>query len=155
MQQFLVNAWSSNAILYHGPNSHKSSCASLLAVCAKSLKSNETHKMTPSLFLKFIVDESILEGAQFAPTNFQAFELIVASTFNADFQLIVELFLNPNWVGARVVPITSCSNSEGEWGCCANVNYAHIKKLVIVESMQTWQMITTSNNGSYLLFCSQ
>jgi hypothetical protein len=30
------------------------------------------------------------------------------------FQLIVELFLNANQVGARVVPITSYSNSEGE-----------------------------------------
>jgi hypothetical protein len=42
--------------------------------------------------------------------------------------LIVELFLNPNWVGARVVMITSYSNSEGGWSCCANVNYAHFKE---------------------------
>jgi hypothetical protein len=40
------------------------------------------------------------------------------------FQLIVELFLNLNWVGARVVLITSYLNSVGEWSCCDNVNYA-------------------------------
>jgi hypothetical protein len=44
------------------------------------------------------------------------------------FQLIVELFLNLNRGGARVVLITSYSNSEGEWSCCANVNYACFKE---------------------------
>jgi hypothetical protein len=113
LQQVLVNVWSSNAISYYGPNQHKSSCASLLAAhskcfnsrksscasllaaCAKSLNSNKTHKMTPSLSLNFI-GKSILEGAQFAPTTFQAFKLIVALTSIADFQLIVNLFLNLN-----------------------------------------------------------
>jgi hypothetical protein len=42
--------------------------------------------------------------------------------------LIVEQFLNPNQVGACVVPITSYLNSEGEWSRCANVNYAHCKE---------------------------
>ena len=26
------------------------------------------------------------------------------------------------------MPITSYLNSEGEWGCCVNVNYAHPKE---------------------------
>jgi hypothetical protein len=59
-------------------------------VLAKPLKSNEAHTITPSLSLKFI-GESILEKAQFAQTTFQAFELIVALTSIADFQLIVNL----------------------------------------------------------------
>jgi hypothetical protein len=128
-QRFLVDVWFKNAISNHGPNQHKSSCASLLAArakclnshesscasllagrakylsyesgCAsllaagvKSFKSNKAHTITPSLSIKF-VGESISEEAQFAPTIFKAFEFIVASTSIADFQLIVDLFLNP------------------------------------------------------------
>jgi hypothetical protein len=47
----------------------------------------------PSLSLKFI-GNSILEGALFAPTTFQAFKLIVVSALFANFQLIVDLFFN-------------------------------------------------------------
>jgi hypothetical protein len=69
--------------------------------------------MTPSLSLKFI-GKSILEGALFASATFQAFESIVASTSIADFQMIVGLFLIPNCEGARAVPITHYSASEGD-----------------------------------------
>jgi hypothetical protein len=41
-QQFLVDIWLSNSISNHGPNQHESSCASLLAVHAKCLKSHES-----------------------------------------------------------------------------------------------------------------
>ncbi len=41
-QQVLVIAWFPNTISGHGPNSHKSSCASQLAVHSKYLKSHET-----------------------------------------------------------------------------------------------------------------
>jgi hypothetical protein len=87
-------------------NSHESSCTSLLAVRTKPLKSNKTKRMTPSLSLKFI-GKSILEGALFASATFRAFELIVASTSITGFQLIVDLFLNPNCKEACAVPITS------------------------------------------------
>jgi hypothetical protein len=43
-------------------------------------------------------------------------------------KLIVNLFLNPNYTRARAVPITSYSNSEGEWGHCAHENYSHFNK---------------------------
>jgi hypothetical protein len=42
LQQFLVDVWFTNAISNHGPNQHKSSCASLLAVHAKCLNSHES-----------------------------------------------------------------------------------------------------------------
>jgi hypothetical protein len=61
--------------------------------------------MTPSLSLKFI-GKSILEGALFASATFQAFKFIVASTFIANFQMIVDLFFIPNCEGACAVPIT-------------------------------------------------
>ncbi len=149
LQQVLVNIWSPNAISYFGPNqhksscayllavhskcpnSHKSSCASLLAVCAKSLNSNKTHRMTPISALNFI-GKSILEEARFAPTALQAFKLIVASTSIANFQLIVNLFLNPHCEGARadVASATICNksirlidvlSSEGDSSVPANV----------------------------------
>jgi hypothetical protein len=68
--------------------------------------------MTPSLSLNFI-GKSILEGALFAPTTFQAFKLFVALTSIADFQLIVNLFLNPNCEGAcaDVASATICNKS--------------------------------------------
>jgi hypothetical protein len=69
--------------------------------------------MTPSLSLKFI-GKSISEGALFASATFQAFEFIVASTSIANFQMIVDLFLIPNREGARAVPITHYSASEGD-----------------------------------------
>jgi hypothetical protein len=111
-------------------NSHESSCASLLVVRAKPLKSNKTQRMTPGLSLKFI-GKSILEGAQFAPTTLQAFQLIVASTSIADFQLIVDLFLNLNCEGAcaDVASATTCNksikfidvlSSEGDFSVPAN-----------------------------------
>jgi hypothetical protein len=45
-----------------------------------------------------------LEGAGFAPTTFQAFELIVALTPINDFQLIVNLFLNSDSEGVQAIP---------------------------------------------------
>jgi hypothetical protein len=45
-----------------------------------------------------------LEGAGFAPTTFQAFELIVASTSIDNFQLIVSVFLNSDSEGAQAIP---------------------------------------------------
>jgi hypothetical protein len=57
------------------------------------------NRMTPSLSLKFIV-ESFSERAQFAPTTFQAFKLIVTLTSIVDFQLVVELNLIPHFEGA-------------------------------------------------------
>jgi hypothetical protein len=68
--------------------------------------------MTPSLFLKFI-GKSILEEARFAPTTLQAFKLIVALTSIANFQLIVDLFLNPNCERActDVASATICNKS--------------------------------------------
>jgi hypothetical protein len=41
-QIFLVNTLSSNAISNHGPNQHKSSCASQLVACAKCITSHES-----------------------------------------------------------------------------------------------------------------
>ncbi len=55
---------------------------------------NKAHTITPSFTHKFI-GKLILEESQFAPTTFQAFEFIVASTSIANFQLIVNLFLIP------------------------------------------------------------
>jgi len=46
--------------------------------------------------------------------TFQAVELIVVSTSFANFQLIVGLFLIQNCEGAREVPITHYSASEGD-----------------------------------------
>jgi hypothetical protein len=54
----------------------------------------------PSLSLK-LIGKSILEGALFAQTTLQAFKYIVALTLFANFQLIVNLFLNPNPPAAR------------------------------------------------------
>jgi hypothetical protein len=110
--------------------SNESSCTFLLAVHAKPLKSNKTQRMTPSLSLKFI-RKSILEEARFAPTTLQAFKLIDALTSIADFQLIVDLFLNPNCEGARadVTSATICNksielidvlSSEGDFSVPAN-----------------------------------
>ncbi len=53
------------------------------------------NRTTPSLSLKFIV-ESLSEGAQFAPTTFKAFKLIVTSTSIVNFQLVVEFDLIPH-----------------------------------------------------------
>jgi hypothetical protein len=39
LQQVWVDAWLSNTILGHGPDSHESNCASQLAACAKCLRS--------------------------------------------------------------------------------------------------------------------
>jgi hypothetical protein len=86
--------------------------------------------MTPSLSLKFI-GKSILGEARFAPTTLQAFKLIVASTSIADFQLIVDLFLNLNCEGAcaDVASATICNksinfidvlSSEGDFSVPAN-----------------------------------
>jgi hypothetical protein len=41
-QQVLIDAWLSNTVSGHGPNSHESSCASQLAACAKYFKSHKT-----------------------------------------------------------------------------------------------------------------
>jgi hypothetical protein len=107
-QRFLVDVWFTNAISNHGPNQHESSCASLLAVRVKSLKSNKAHTISPSLSIKFH-GKSILEEAQFAPTIFKAFEFIVASTSIADFQLIVDLFLNPYLEGVEYIRTIICN----------------------------------------------
>ena len=42
LQQFLVDVWFTNAISNHGPNRHESSCASILAACAKCLNLHES-----------------------------------------------------------------------------------------------------------------
>jgi hypothetical protein len=65
-----------------------------------SLPFQEAHTITPSLSIKFI-GESISKEAKFAPTIFQAFKFIVALTSIADFQLIVDLFLNPHREGVE------------------------------------------------------
>jgi hypothetical protein len=57
--------------------------------------------MTPSLSLKFI-GKSILEGAQFSPTTFQAFKLNVVLALIADFQLVVEYYLIKSSEGAII-----------------------------------------------------
>ncbi len=62
-----------------------------------------THVSNPISSLKFI-GESKLEGAGYAPTTFQAFELTVALTSNDDFQLIVSVFLNSDSEGAHAIP---------------------------------------------------
>ena len=58
------------------------------------------------------------EGAHTAiscnETTLQALELIVVLTSSANFQLIVDLFLIQNCEGAREVPITHYSASEGD-----------------------------------------
>ncbi len=51
-----------------------------------------THLSNPISSLKFI-GKSKLEGAGFASTTFQAFELIVVLALIADFQLVVEYYL--------------------------------------------------------------
>jgi hypothetical protein len=54
-----------------------------------------------------------IKGACIALARFdEAFKFIVALTSIANFQLIVELFLNPNHEGARAVPITSTLVSD-------------------------------------------
>jgi hypothetical protein len=58
------------------------------------------NRMTPSLSLKFIV-ESLLEGKQFAPITFQAFESIVTLTSIINFQLVVEFDLILHSKGAQ------------------------------------------------------
>jgi hypothetical protein len=63
-----------------------------------------THVRNPISSCKFI-GESKSEGAGFAPTTFQAFELIVAFTSINDFQLIVGVFLNSESEGAQTIPI--------------------------------------------------
>ena len=67
--------------------SHEAGCVSLLAARVKSLKSNEAHMITPSLSIKFIG----------------------ASTSIADFQLIVDLFLNPHREGVEYFCNVSCN----------------------------------------------
>ncbi len=62
-----------------------------------------THVSDPISSLKFI-GKSKSEGAGFAPTTFQAFELIVALTSIGNFQLIVSIFLNSDSEGAQVIP---------------------------------------------------
>jgi hypothetical protein len=74
---------SNKAISNHWPNQHKSSCASLLAVCAKCLNSHESgcasllaapakSQSEVQLHVKFIV-ELVSEGAGNAPTTLQTF----------------------------------------------------------------------------------
>jgi hypothetical protein len=62
-----------------------------------------THVSNPISSCKFI-GKSKLEGAGFAPTTFQAFELIVALTSIDNFQLIVSVFLNSDSEGAQAIP---------------------------------------------------
>jgi hypothetical protein len=64
-QQFLVTVWLLNAISHHGPNQHKPSCISLLAVRAKSRSEVQRH-------VKFIV-EFVSEGAPNALNTLQTF----------------------------------------------------------------------------------
>jgi hypothetical protein len=65
-----------------------------------SSKGDQAAPQNPSLSLKFIV-ESLSEGAQFAPTTFQSFELIVTLTSIVDFQLVVEFNLILHSEGAQ------------------------------------------------------
>jgi hypothetical protein len=62
-----------------------------------------TH-ISNSISSRKFIGKSKLEGAGFAPTAFQAFELIVASTSIDNFQLIVSLFLNSDSEGAQTIP---------------------------------------------------
>jgi hypothetical protein len=62
-----------------------------------------THVSNPISSLKFI-GKSKSEGAGFAPTSFQAFKLIVASTSIGNYQLIVSVFLNSDFEGAQAIP---------------------------------------------------
>jgi hypothetical protein len=59
-----------------------------------------------------------LEGAGFAPTTFQAFELIVALTSINNFQLIVSVFLNSDSEGVQAIP-----NNPPPADCQVNLNY--------------------------------
>jgi len=60
---------------YNGSSQNESSCASLLAACAKSQSEVQRH-------VKFIV-ELVSEGALNAPTIFQTFSSTVAFTSGA------------------------------------------------------------------------
>jgi hypothetical protein len=86
--------------------------ASVTKEYSKGLTQLPVANNVPSLSLKFI-SKSILEGAQFAPTTFQAFKLIVAWTLFDNFQLIVDLFLNPNHekACADIASATICNES--------------------------------------------
>ncbi len=108
-----------------------------------------THVSNPILSLKFI-GESKLEGAGFAPTTFQAFELIVALTPINDFQLIVNLFLNSDSEGVQAIPnkppqlivkLISIMISEG--GQAPQL----IMKSLILNSDRAWKMIVMSCNS--------
>jgi hypothetical protein len=64
------------------------------------VEGDQATPQNPSLSLKLIV-ESLLKGAQIAPTTFRAFELIVTLTSIVNFQLVVEFNLILHSEGAQ------------------------------------------------------
>jgi hypothetical protein len=59
-QQVLVDAWLSNTISGHGPNSHESSCTSQLVVHSKYLKSHETSCIFPlEIHAKCLISQAL------------------------------------------------------------------------------------------------
>ena len=102
-QQFLVNAWLSDIISGHGPNSHESSCASQLTAHSKYLKSHET-----SCIFQWARAKSLRSQASYIAFGILTFPSI-ASTSIVDFQLIVDLFLNPYLEGVEYIRNISCN----------------------------------------------
>ena len=67
------------------------------------------HRSTLASLAALTLLASLVSIASFAPTIFQAFKFIAASTFIAHFQLIVNLFLNPYREGVEYVQNISSS----------------------------------------------
>jgi hypothetical protein len=89
-----------------------------------------------SQFIVRYIYSSDSEGAHTAiscnKTTFQALELIVVSTSFANFQLIVDLFLIQNREGAREVPITHYSASEGDRRSITfSLKNIHLQRLIV------------------------
>jgi hypothetical protein len=97
---------------------------------------------------KFI-GELILEGAQFAPTTFQAFELIVASISIAHFQLVVKFNKLIKLIKAfghnKIIKLTAFS--QNKLVELNNINHSH--KLIAVNSNHegAWAPSVTSNEA--------
>ncbi len=97
MAYLTFDQFSNNALSlgHKSSTTYKLVVASVTKEYSKSSTQLPVANNIPSLSLK-LISKSILEGALFAPTTLQEFEYIVASTLFANFQLIVNLFLNLN-----------------------------------------------------------
>jgi hypothetical protein len=107
LQQFLVDAWLSDTISRHGPNSHESSCASQLTTRSKYLKSHET-----SCIFRWACAKSLRSRALYVAFGMLTFPS-VALTSIVNFQLIVDLFLNPYLEGVEYIRNISCNSFNG------------------------------------------